>query len=326
MVFSSASRGLLILHLTLGTLTSEAALNGPVRPDNLSRRALLVGALATPLLVAGPQKGSSEGPPRDPQTAWTFFGLVAPPIQATWSYDTLVDQARAENLAAIQTAVSHDCVIATTHDGTRFASLIADSAVPTLLLEVEKPDGSLPFLVLPMDENRAAVRDVATQFLNLLGVLWLAGQADLLPWDTPSYSSIAEREAAKRGGEKMKNKLLAQLCSALKKNRTPARRWPLVTRLAHSSSPSALYGSASHTRPGCSGGCSSSIHAYGFFVYLLGVEHDEALRRVLGLVRWDAAAELKEKIELAGLEVVQQLRKVRRASDSVCMHTDAHTR
>mmetsp|Transcript_20902 Transcript_20902/g.49722 ORF Transcript_20902/g.49722 Transcript_20902/m.49722 type:complete len:181 (-) Transcript_20902:604-1146(-) len=44
-------------------------------------------------------------------------------------------------------------------------------------------------------------------------------------------------------------------------------------------------------------------------VYLSGVEHDEALRRVLGLVRWDAAAELKEKIGLAGSEMAQQLRK-----------------
>jgi len=190
--------------------------------------------------------------------------LVAPPIQGTWSYDTLVDQAKADNLATIQTAVSHDCIIATTHDGMRFASIVSDKALPTLLIDVEKPDGSLPFLVLPIDENRAAVRDVATQFLNLLGVLWLADQADLLPWDTTPYGSIAEREAAQRGGEKVKKKLLGQLRSALeKKKKAPARR----------------------------------------------VEHDEALRRVLGLVRWDAAAELNEKIEIAGSEMAQQLRK-----------------
>jgi hypothetical protein len=176
-----------------------------------------------------------------------------------------VDQAKAENLATIQTAVSHDCIIATTHDGMRFASMVADKAVPTLLMDCEKPDGRLPFLVLPMDENRAAVRDVATQLLNLLGVLWLADQADLLPWDTTPYGSIAEREAAQRGGEKVKKKLLGQLRSALeKKKKAPARRVE---------------------------------------------QDDEALRRVLGLVRWDAAAELKEKIGLAGSEMAQQLRK-----------------
>ena len=222
----SLSRGLLILRVTLGVLTSAAALNGPVRPEKISRRTLLAGALATPLLVAGPLKGSaSADEPRDPRTAWSFFGLVAPPIQGTWSYDTLVDQAKADNLATIQTAVSHDCIIATTHDGMRFASMVADKAVPSLLIDVEKPDGSLPFLVLPIDENRAAVRDVATQFLNLLGVLWLADQADLLPWDTTPYGSIAEREAAQRGGEKVKKKLLGQLRSALeKKKKAPARR------------------------------------------------------------------------------------------------------
>ena len=211
----------------LSVLTSAAALNGPLHPEKISRRTLLAGALTTPLLVAGPPKShaaSTEGP-QDPRTAWSFFGLVAPPIQGTWSYDTLVDQAKAENLATIQTAVSHDCIIATTHDGMRFASMVADKAVPTLLMDCEKPDGRLPFLVLPMDENRAAVRDVATQLLNLLGVLWLADQADLLPWDTTPYGSIAEREAAQRGGEKVKKKLLGQLRSALeKKKKAPARR------------------------------------------------------------------------------------------------------
>ena len=223
----STSRGLLTLRVTyLGVLVSAAALNGPAHPEKISRRALLAGALATPLLVAGPPKShaaSTEGP-QDPRTAWSFFGLVAPPIQGTWSYDTLVDQAKAENLATIQTAVSHDCIVATTHDGVRFASMVADKSVPTLLIDCEKPDGSLPFLVLPIDENRAAVRDVATQFLNLLGVLWLADQADLLPWDTTPYGSMAEREAAQRGGRKVKKKLLGQLRSKLEKKKAPARR------------------------------------------------------------------------------------------------------
>jgi hypothetical protein len=54
------------------------------------------------------------------------------------------------------------------------------------------------------------------------------------------------------------------------------------------------------------------------YTILSGVKQDdEALRRVLGLVRWDAAAELKEKIGLAGSEMAQQLRKVRPAC--VCM-------
>ena len=83
---------LILRVICLGVLTSEAALNGPVRPEKLSRRALLAGTLAMPLLVAVPQKGSaSEDGPQDPRTTWSFFGLVAPPIQATWSYDTLVE-------------------------------------------------------------------------------------------------------------------------------------------------------------------------------------------------------------------------------------------
>ena len=60
----------------------------------------------------------------------------------------------------------------------RFASLVADKDVPTLLLEVTQPDGSLPFEVLPIDKNRAAVREFAKHWLNIMGALWLADQAD----------------------------------------------------------------------------------------------------------------------------------------------------
>ena len=51
-----------------------------------------------------------------------------------WSYAELVEQAKAENLATIQTAVQHDCIVATTHEGMRFAALVADKAVPLLLI------------------------------------------------------------------------------------------------------------------------------------------------------------------------------------------------
>ena len=51
--------------------------------------------------------------------------------------------------------------------------------------DCEKPDGSLPFEVLPIDENRAAVRDVASQLLNLLGVFWLVDQVRVRPQPHP---------------------------------------------------------------------------------------------------------------------------------------------
>lgn len=296
-----STSSLAIVRVTcLAALTSAAALNGPAQPQKSSRRTFLAGVAATPLLVAGPLKSraaSTDGPRdpqvstdgrRDPRTTSAFFGLAAPPIQGMWSYAELVEQAKAENLATIQTAVQHDCIVATTHEGMRFASMVADKTVPLLLIDCEKPDGSLPFEVLPIDENRAAVRDVASQLLNLLGVLWLADQADLLPWDTTPYGSLAEREAAQRGGAKVRKKLLARLRSAFetmgqkkKKTQKGARR----------------------------------------------VEHDEDLRRVLGLVRWDAAAELndklkhklehkiglneelKQRIEFAGSEMAQQLKE-----------------
>ncbi len=137
----------------------------------------------------------------------------------------------------------------------RFASLVADKDVPTLLLEVTQPDGSLPFEVLPIDKNRAAVREFAKHWLNIMGALWLADQADLLPWDTTPYGSLAEREAAQRDGVTKRKKLLPQLYDAIvaKKEKNKGRKAPVR------------------------------------------VEQDVALRRVLGLSSWDAAKELKQK-------------------------------
>ena len=142
-----STSSLAILRVTcLAALTSAAALNGPAQPQKSSRRTFLAGVAATPLLVAGPLKSraaSTDGPRdpqastdgrRDPRTTSAFFGLAAPPIQGMWSYAELVEHAKAENLATIQTAVQHDCIVATTHEGMRFASMVADKAVPLLLI------------------------------------------------------------------------------------------------------------------------------------------------------------------------------------------------
>jgi len=141
-----STSSLAILRVTCLALTSAAALNGPAKSQKSSRRTFLAGVAATPLLVAGPLKSraaSTDGPRepqsstdgrRDPRTTSSFFGLAAPPIQGIWSYDELVEQAKAENLATIQTAVQHDCIVATTHEGTRFASMVADKTVPLLLI------------------------------------------------------------------------------------------------------------------------------------------------------------------------------------------------
>ena len=142
-----STTSLAIVRVTyLAALTSAAALNGPAQPQKSSRRTFLAGVAATPLLVAGPLKSraaSTDGPRdpqsstdvrRDPRTTSAFFGLAAPPIQGMWSYAELVEQAKAENLATIQTAVQHDCIVATTHEGMRFASMVADKTVPLLLI------------------------------------------------------------------------------------------------------------------------------------------------------------------------------------------------
>ena len=264
----------------LAALTSAAALNGPAQPQKSSRRTFLAGVAATPLLVAGPLKSraaSTDGPRepqastggrRDPRTTSAFFGLAAPPIQGMWSYAELVEQAKAENLATIQTAVQHDCIVATTHEGMRFASMVADKAVPLLLIGERVSHSTAPCLAprSPHAPNSGPAWRVQTA-RSPMGACpsrcfpstrtappcatWQASsstcwessgwrtrlglgpnpipipnpdpnpnlnpnltpnpnskphpnpnQADLLPWDTTPYGSLAEREAAQRGGAK----------------------------------------------------------------------------------------------------------------------------
>jgi hypothetical protein len=193
----------------------------------------------------------------------SFFGLAAPPIQAIWSYEQLVQEARAGSIASVQIAVQHDCVIATSTSGQRYSTLLPDKRFPELLADVMLPDGSTPFEVLPLDAARANVRDAAFTTLNILGTLWLADLAGLLPWDTTPYSSLAEREKIQAGREKVQAGL----------GKSKLGQWLRALTAKKS------VGARDHKKEqGTS------------------VTREEALKRVLGLTTWDAAAELKAKL------------------------------
>ena len=196
---------------------------GQPKAPEVSRRGLLAAAAVA---TANPGGASAS----------SFFGLAPEPITEIWSRETLLDHANQGHIANVQIAVQHDVVVATTKAGCvrsciarahlamqacsvcafftcgrqRFACMIKDDEFDHLLLDAMQSDGSMPFAVLPLDANRAQVREAARGFLNLLGVLWLADCADLLPWDSTVYNSLQEREEAQRSG-KMPEKPLARL-------------------------------------------------------------------------------------------------------------------
>lgn len=208
-------------------VATVASLKAPAPPP-VARRNLLTSVAAAAALTTAPAVTLASGKPEEELIDYaaksSFFGLAAPPILATWTYDTLVEEARAGNLASVQIAVSHDCVIAITTEGHRYACLMPDAKLPVLVLDAMDAKGNVPFEVLPLDANRAQVREGAREILNIMGVLWLADCFDVLPWDTTPYGSWAEREKAqeeraKGVSTKPARKALDSLLAAMAKKR-----------------------------------------------------------------------------------------------------------
>jgi len=183
----------LSLSLSLFFLSPSLAL----APSRLGRRAMLASALST---AASPASARPDTAREDPYAHSSFFGLAPPPLSGQWSREQLLQEARAGNVATMQIAPQHDCVFAVSTIGYRYACLIPDAEFQSLLLDAMGTDGTYPFEVIPLDENRAAVRSAAGTLLQLSGAVWVANFFGLLPWDLTSYGSIAERNKAAQSG------------------------------------------------------------------------------------------------------------------------------
>lgn len=187
--------------LAVATLSSCAALKPSTQ---LTRRGVAAAAAASLLnahMPAAPARAAAAAPPPvDYAAKWSLWGLVPPPMQGEWSYEDLLSEVEAGNIATVQIAVQHDCVVATNAEGHRFYSYIKDSEFNDFLLDAmdRTPGGSLPFEVLPMDPLKAKIRDGAWTTMNVMGVLWVADQFGMLPWDSTPYASLEQREEAQR--------------------------------------------------------------------------------------------------------------------------------
>ena len=257
-----------------------------VQNSQLSRRQCLAAASGALFAVAAPPSAHAEEP-IDWKGHTSCFGMAPPPVQGALKYQELLDQAAEGRFATVQIAPQHDQVIATTTKGWRYSCPIKDKDFPILLEDARRDDLTLPFEVLPMDPIRAKVHDAAILVRNVFGVLYLADQFDMLPWDTTSYGSVAEMEAAKekraRGevpekGQKplalFAKKVIAKVDEASDKEGSPLAKAKALLS-------SVLLALPAKKEKEKRGGKS---------------EHDEALQRVLGLTTWDAAAELKAKM------------------------------
>jgi len=98
---------------------------------------------------------------------WSVYGLVPPPIEKSITQEELISEIENNDIISLQIAVQHDCVIATTIKNHRLSCLIKDKDFNTFVDQFKDSDNSLPFTVIPIDENKQKLRHFAQGWLGL---------------------------------------------------------------------------------------------------------------------------------------------------------------
>lgn len=199
--------------------------------SKITRRSIIAGSLLAPTITnaniltedysifqLSPTFNNLENNKDDPFGYWSNYGLVPPPIEKIISYDDLLKNVKNRTIFSLQIAVQHDCVIATTKQGHRWACLIKDEKFPQLLLDVMDKNGNMPVYVLPLDPVRSKIRNFAQTIFYSSVLFYILSDLDIIPYELKNYNSIKEREEAFRSGKKPK-KLLKSLLDNLLNNK-----------------------------------------------------------------------------------------------------------
>lgn len=198
-----------MIHLTLFLVSSL------ILPPSIDRRTFLTGSFYSEII----QKMSLETvpeqniDPNDNYAHWSFFGAAPPPIEKVITRDELSQEIKNKNIVTLQIATQHDTIVATTVNGHRLVSSIDDKEFNIFVLSFMDKDGKLPFLVLPYDEVRGFIRDVAQYCAIVLSSFVGLDQFDLLPWQISSFSSIKERNEFIYSGKRPKKLIDYIICS-----------------------------------------------------------------------------------------------------------------
>ena len=173
---------------------------------NIDRRTFLTGSFYSEVI----NKFSSETVPKpiidqkDQYAHWSLSGITPPPIEKRITYDKLWQEINEKNILTLQIASQHDTVIATTVRGHRLAVPLKDKDFSALVLSSMDENGNLPFIVLPYDQVRGSIRNIAQYcailFTSFVGI----DQLNLFPWQISSFSSIKERNEFIENGKRPK--------------------------------------------------------------------------------------------------------------------------
>ena len=138
---------------------------------------------------------------REQYSHWSY-GFVPPPIYQTLSYQELEQLIHNNSIFTIQIAPQHDSIIATNYKGYRYACQVKDKDFDKLIEDSFDENNNLPFIVLPIDENRQKIRRFAQLFFYNSLIFYILADLDIIDYDTNSYSSWKDRQNAYKDGKK----------------------------------------------------------------------------------------------------------------------------
>ena len=156
----------------------------------------------------------------DPYSHWSLNGIAPPPIKKTLSYQELLQQIHNNSIFTIQIAPQHDSIIATNYQGNRFACQVKDKNFDKLIQESLDENSNLPFIVLPIDENRQKIRNAAQAIFFPSLIFYILADLDIIDYDTNTFASWKDRQEAYKNGKKPTKFLKSLLDKLTEKNNT----------------------------------------------------------------------------------------------------------
>lgn len=156
----------------------------------------------------------------DQYSHWSFFGIAPPPIKKVLSYQQLLEKIHNNTIYTIQIAPQHDSIIATNYKGYRYACQVKDKNFDKLIEDSLDENNNLPFIVLPIDENRQKVRNAAQLIFFPSLIFYILADLDIIDYDTNSYPSWNHRQEAYKNGKKPTKFLKSLLDKLTQKNNT----------------------------------------------------------------------------------------------------------
>ena len=101
----------------------------------------------------------------DKYADWSLYKLISPPIEKTLTYNELLEEIKKKNIIKLQQAPQHDCIIATSRIGYRWACLIKDKDLENVNNEINIISNDLQ--ILPIEKKYIYIRSIWQIWLSI---------------------------------------------------------------------------------------------------------------------------------------------------------------